>query len=253
MKLEKAPEGERKVGISIKGLEARLKGAPMLEALSRADRSFTVLPSILELRETIDRNNTFFLNLAPALGVYRCWSGILVAYERPNRALDSNVAYTDENTGIRYVFPVPRNFIGEMNLLLVAEHPNFHLQKEEKDTYVVHAENVAATGMRLHGQRRMFPCECKFGRPSVKLKPAYYNRAQLIRAERMVGLMTVSLPSRGSEGTRISLATPPSNPCITLALDRETNEMQLLAPYIGGIAPEDVEKDFKLFMRFQMK
>ncbi len=77
-------------------------------------------------------------------GLFGCWTGTMVGYDLPDKRLGTSIEYTDPNTNIRYVFPVPKDHVGEKNIALVAEHPDFTLETDgmsrivqAKDTCIV--------------------------------------------------------------------------------------------------------------------
>lgn len=69
--------------------------------------------------------------------VYPCWTGTMYAYEGPNKKLGKEIVYIEPYFWGRYIFPVPEEFRGEKNAILVVEHPNFELVKDRKDVVVL--------------------------------------------------------------------------------------------------------------------
>lgn len=66
-----------------------------------------------------------------------CWTGTFVAYEKPGKAFEESVVYTNPSTNQRYVFPVPKEYRGLKNAILILEHPGFTLETDGKDRIVV--------------------------------------------------------------------------------------------------------------------
>ncbi len=70
-----------------------------------------------------------------------CWTGTVIAIVEPNRTFQQasidtdtilngsrSIVYTDLNTGTKWIFPVPEEYLHVANGILVAEHPNYMLQ-----------------------------------------------------------------------------------------------------------------------------
>ncbi len=72
---------------------------------------------------------------------FLCWSGTMTAYEVPGKKFGQTIEYVDPKTTFRWVFPVPEQFQGETNAILVAEHPDYTLEVEGRNR-VVHATQV---------------------------------------------------------------------------------------------------------------
>ncbi|NYZ74404.1 ankyrin repeat domain-containing protein [Candidatus Micrarchaeota archaeon] len=111
---------------------SKKQGATMEEALARADAEKRVIASNKRLSKALVGSDEW----RSISEVFPCWTGTMVAYEEPGRAFGRFVEYTDNRTGIRYVFTVPDQFIRVKNGLLVAEHPDFKLEKDGNDLVV---------------------------------------------------------------------------------------------------------------------
>ena len=109
----------------------------MLEALRRADKAGLVIASNKRLSQALVGSEEW----RRIRTVFACWSGTMAAYEEPGRKLGGTIEYMNEKTGIRFVFPVPQEHQGKKDTVLVAEHPDFTLEKEGK-TRVVDAKEV---------------------------------------------------------------------------------------------------------------
>jgi hypothetical protein len=78
-----------------------------------------------------------------------CWSGTMTGYVEPGRTFREGgeelhsisgdyrfaIIYADNQTGIRHIFPIPREYEEEKDAILVTEHPNF-IVKEGNDRIV---------------------------------------------------------------------------------------------------------------------
>jgi len=59
----------------------------------------------------------------------------MAAHEEPGKSFEKWIEYTE--TGLRYLFAVPDEFVGVKDGLLVAEHPDFMLRAEGNDRIVL--------------------------------------------------------------------------------------------------------------------
>ncbi|MFN7991778.1 MAG: hypothetical protein U0R44_06505 [Candidatus Micrarchaeia archaeon] len=169
------------------------EGVPMEEAIRKADQSgLTLAPNmmilawlgrILESTDQPDMHSVRLLTKA-----FPCWSGTFVAYEKAYRKLGSSIEYTDPESGLRYVFPVPPEFAGERNIALVAEHPDFVIESDGRNR-VIHADTVGAVKDFPAGQG-FYSWDPVFGIPSGSLlfreSP---DNEYLWMAEKRVGLL----------------------------------------------------------------
>jgi hypothetical protein len=69
------------------------------------------------------------------------WSGTYTGYEEVGKKLGKTIEYVDSETGFRHVFPVPEQYQGQKNVILVAEHPDYKLEVDGNNR-VVNATNV---------------------------------------------------------------------------------------------------------------
>jgi hypothetical protein len=83
--------------------------------------------------------------LSTLIEMLPCWTSTMCAYEKPGKALDEEIVYTDLKTGITYVFPTG-DAKGEKNVILVAEAPNYALRHDGKNRFLVSAIKVDALG-----------------------------------------------------------------------------------------------------------
>ena len=109
----------------------------MEEAIRRADEAGLVIASSKRLSQALVGSGEWN-GIAEA---FPCWSGTMAAYGKPDQALGKTIEFSEG--GIRYIFPVPENHQGKRNVILVAEHPEFTLVKDQND-WIVQATSVAA-------------------------------------------------------------------------------------------------------------
>ncbi len=109
----------------------------MEEALRMADNAGHVMASTKRLSRALYGR----FEWRDIIDAFPCRSGTMVAYEKPDKALESRIRFTDPNTGLNYDFMVPREHWGKKNVALVAEHPDFHIEKDGHDRLIL-AEKV---------------------------------------------------------------------------------------------------------------
>ena len=125
---------QNKTGSRAGGLAVFIKnenGVPMEEAIRRAGEAGVVMASNKRMAKALDSRE--WVGVREGLS---CWTGTMVAYEEPEKAFGKIVEYTDDKTRIRYVFPVPNEFVGVKNGLLVVEQPDFTLEIDGNDRIV---------------------------------------------------------------------------------------------------------------------
>jgi len=105
---------------------------PMEEALLRAKETKTLIASNRRMERALI-NSQEWQDVRDGLP---CWTGTIVAYEEPGKAFGKIVEYTDPKTGFHYVFPVPPQFVGVRDGLLVAEHPGIRIENDGDDKIV---------------------------------------------------------------------------------------------------------------------
>ncbi|MFN7991631.1 MAG: hypothetical protein U0R44_05730 [Candidatus Micrarchaeia archaeon] len=136
---QKNPGKERIRGPNLAVFIRSDRGVPMEEALRRVDEAGLVMASNKRLGRALFGNYEWHA-ISDALP---CWSGTMVAYDKPDKALGKVIRFTDPNTSMNYEFMVPREHWGKKNVALVAEHPEFTIITEGLDRLVV-ADGVDA-------------------------------------------------------------------------------------------------------------
>ncbi len=128
---------QRVRGPNLRVLITGANGVPFQEALKRADAENLVLASNKRMTKA-------FVETDEWKGIreaFTCWTGTMTGYAKPGAKLCKFVEYTDPEDGQKYVFPVPEQYKGKDDAILVAEHPNYTLVPDGK-TLVVKASEV---------------------------------------------------------------------------------------------------------------
>lgn len=134
--VQQIPAQDRIRGPNLALLIKRSNAVPMVDALRRADTARSVMASNTRLSRALLRDEWRADDVLP------CWSGTMTAYDRPGKKLGATIEYLDSGTGITYVFPVPQAHRGKINVLLVAEHPDFELENDGRKRRIIRADKV---------------------------------------------------------------------------------------------------------------
>lgn len=110
--------------------------APFEEGMRKADEQNLVIASSLRLSQELR-----IIGYTGFEDMCGCWAGTMTGYEKPGKGFGKTIEYVDDETGCRWVFPVPEQFRGEKNAMLVAEHPDYVLETDGINR-VVHAAKV---------------------------------------------------------------------------------------------------------------
>lgn len=116
------------------------------------------------------------------------WSGTLAAYDKPDRKLGKTIEYTDLETGVRYVFPVPEEHQAKTNALLVAEHPNFTLIADGSNR-IVQAREVGIVQNFPASKTGWFAPDPLYGIPQGANVDEFPAGRFLLRRQNRVGLI----------------------------------------------------------------
>jgi hypothetical protein len=130
---QKNPGPERIRGPNLSVFIRSGRGAPMEDTLRRADEAGLVIASNRRLSRALYGR----FEWRDVIEAFPCRSGTMVAYEKPDKALEKYIRFTDPNTGLNYNFIVPREHRGKKNVALVAEHPDFHIEKDAHDRLIL--------------------------------------------------------------------------------------------------------------------
>ena len=128
---------KKKLAILVK----RANEVPLVEGLRIAGEKGRVIASNIRLDMALVGSDEW----ESISEVFPCWSGTMTGYESPGMKLGTSIIYTDQGTWQRYVFPVPEEYKGTKNAILVVEHPDYTLDKDGKDLVVTvkNIENIS--------------------------------------------------------------------------------------------------------------
>ena len=198
---------ERVRGPGLRTMVSGLMGVPMEEALVRAEGYGLVLASNRRLSEALVRSEEW-RGISDA---FSCWSGTMAAYDKPGQRIGKTIEYTDSETGMRFIFPVPPEHQGKRNIVLIAEHPDAVLVKDGRDR-VVQAAYVDAVGMFPSSHEGWFTGDPKYDIPQGCVADCRNPDARyLSRIEKRVGLVARSSWSDDNDGRLIYLGDRPSS------------------------------------------
>ncbi len=195
---------ERIRGPRLEVLIKKKAGVPMEEALRSADAEGLTIAPNRRVAEAVTGGNIKWICIRESLP---CWTGTMVGYDEPGKPLGESIGFTDERTGIRYVFPVPKDHVGEKNIALVAEHPDFTLEADKNDR-IVHAAEVGI--VPFPDYEGYFPADPRYGIPTGdRAKDDDPPRSYLCRLEKRVGLIARSRYHHNGE-IEVNLRDAPS-------------------------------------------
>lgn len=118
-------------------LVTRPDRVPFVEGLRMANEANRVIASNARLSKALVKSDEWM-----EMGVFPfCWTGTMTAYAKPDERLGATVEYTDPVTQKKWVFRVPKEYRGEKNAILVAEHPDYKVEMDGRNI-VVHAEVI---------------------------------------------------------------------------------------------------------------
>ena len=178
----------------------------MEEALQMADKNGLVIASNQRLSQA------FFVNdeWRKIKDAFTCWSGTMVAYDKPDMRLGKYIEYLDTYTCITYMFPVPQQFQGRTNLLLLAEHPNFTLETDGHKR-IVRATEVEAVSDFPAASGNWYLGHHAFDIPvGRRVESSHPQARHLFRYEKMVGLIERGANHNTNGGKSIVLSSSPS-------------------------------------------
>ena len=182
---------ERARGPNLAVLVKRSDGVPMEEALTKADAVGAVIASSKRLSKALVGSDEW----QGIREVFACWTGTMTGYDKPDQKLGKVIEYTDSETGIRYVFPVPEEHQGKKNVVLVAEHPDFTLETDG-NTRIVQAKEVGVVPDFPVASEKWYLGDAKYDIPTGKMVDSSIETARrLWRIEKRVGLV-----ARGGNG-----------------------------------------------------
>lgn len=128
-------------GSALEVLIPRRRGVPFEDALKIAEQGRCVLASNARLSKALFVGEEW-KGLTKA---FPCWTGTMTAYAKPGEKLGDTIEYIDPNTNRRWVFPVPQQFRGEKDCILVSEHPDYTIENDGENR-IVRAMEVYIVG-----------------------------------------------------------------------------------------------------------
>ncbi|MCI0503942.1 hypothetical protein L0Y65_04485 [Candidatus Micrarchaeota archaeon] len=230
-KVQKLPD----IKVFIKFIE----GVPFEEALARAQVENHIIASNMRLYiplashgewGTAYSGNEAWKNIQDA---FPCWSGTMAAYTEPGKRFKKaaektstlgsgySIIYTDPQTNIRWLFPVPDEHLDRKNALLVSEHPNYKVLVDGNDRIVLAArvgliKNFAAKeGWYPTDPRYLIP----IGRAISPTVEASYNARISARVGPIARGYNVCV---GNNRQIVNLAQPPSMAFGVVVLQKST-------------------------------
>jgi hypothetical protein len=119
-------------GPALEVLVPRSRGMPFDEALRIAEQGRRVIASNARISKALVGSEEW----RSISDVFACWTGTMTAYAKPGEKLGATIEYVDPETEQKWVFPVPKQFVGMKDVILVAEHPDYTLEKDGKNLVV---------------------------------------------------------------------------------------------------------------------
>jgi hypothetical protein len=119
-------------GPALEVLVPRSRGLPFDEALRIAEQGRRVIASNARMSKALVGSEEW----RSISDVFACWTGTMTAYAKPGEKLGATVEYVDPETEQKWVFPVPKQFRGMEDVILVAEHPDYTLERDGKNLVV---------------------------------------------------------------------------------------------------------------------
>ena len=184
-------------------------GVPMEETLRRVDDAGLVIASNKRLSKALVGSE----ECKSINEVFSCWTGTMTAYDKPDQKLGKTIEYTDSETGIRYIFPVPEEHLGKKNVILVVEHPNFTLETDGK-TRIVRANEVDIVTEFPVASDNWYLGDPKYGIPQGNKVDSSNESARFLwRIDKRVGLVARDYNSNwdGNDRRSVDLGDRPAD------------------------------------------
>jgi len=178
----------------------------MEEAIRRADEAGLVIASNKRMCQALVGSEEW-QSVTSGLA---CWTGTMTAYEEPGKPFGKLVEYTDEKTGIRYVFPVPDEFVGMKDAILVAEHPDFTLESDGNNS-IVRAARIELIDKFPPASNKWYRADPKYGIPfGEEIDDSNPDARFLWRNPKRVGLVARGYGDVDDDGRGVGLDGRPS-------------------------------------------
>ncbi|MFN7991324.1 MAG: hypothetical protein U0R44_04165 [Candidatus Micrarchaeia archaeon] len=218
-------------------------GVPMEEALRRADESNLTIASNRRLSRVLDRR-TYEITSEEGISIYAsfpCWTGTMAGYTAPGKKLGRAIESSDPGSGVRYVFPVPDYLRNERDVVLVAEHPDFHIEADGRNRVVI-TENPGWVE-DFPEEKGWYKADLRHGIPFGNPIREDYAQAYLNREESSVSLVwraydgdlggdnrldvSMDLPISNCRGVVVESALPSSRAMVLRELLRRCTPEEL--------------------------
>jgi hypothetical protein len=182
---QKIAGNERIRGPNLALFIPHIYGAPMEEAIRKADEAGLVIASNKRLDKALKGNGEWRSKQTGFIS----WSGTMTAYDKPDQRLGKTIVYDVPKSEIRYVFPVPEEHQGKKNIILVAEHPEFSLVKDGNDR-IIQATDIGAVERFPLAMYGWYLADPRYGIPHGDTANDGRKTARyLARREKRVGLV----------------------------------------------------------------
>ncbi len=155
-------EVQRTRGPNLVVLVAYANKVPSEEGLRLADERGLVIASSKRMDKALVGSDEWQQpNVRPALPA---WTGTYTGYDKVGKKLGKTIEYVDSETGFRHVFPVPEQYKGQKNVILVAEHPDYSLEIDGNNR-IVNATKVDGI-QAFPGSDGWYPTDAVHGIPT---------------------------------------------------------------------------------------
>ena len=202
------PQGKLNHGSGLDVLIKNDPGATMEEALARAEKEKRVIASNIRMDQALI-GSAEWESIKEGLG---CWTGTMTAYEEPGKPFGEVVEYIDSGTKLKYLFPVPQNYRGKTDCILVAEHPDYSLEIKG-DERIIRAAVVdlierfpAKSGWYLADPKHGIPFGDLVGKSDSNTRYLYRRKKRVGLSARGYGGYCVD-----DGGRFVGLGNPPSS------------------------------------------
>jgi len=95
-----------------------------------------------------------------------CWTGTMTAYAKQDEAFIGTVEFIDPNTSERWVFRVPKEHQGTRNGILVAEHPDYTVERDGNNLVVHPNEGAVSLVQRFPKEDGWYLTDSEHGIPT---------------------------------------------------------------------------------------
>lgn len=148
---------------------------PFVEGLQKADEENRIILSHAKLDYALTSITDPRWRLAPE--AFPSYAGTMTGYEEPGKPLGEEITYIDPK-GYAWIFPVPQEFRGQKDVILVAEHPFYSLEIRKDDTRIVRAAKIGLIE-GFPAKEGWYMADLDYAIPVVGLDRSYQQAAVL--------------------------------------------------------------------------